>query len=766
MNHPDPARPKSLTVPLAVPLAAALGSVLAVGGVARAQTTPEAPRQPAQLTPIAVEGQADAPYKVEQSSNSKFTAPLVDTPKSVTIIPQELINSTASSTLVDALRTTPGITFGAGEGGNPLGDRPFIRGYDAQASTFIDGLRDIGATSREVFNLEQIEVTKGPDGAYGGRGGAGGSLNLISKTAKAENFVSGSLGLGTDNYKRGTVDGNWRLGDNAAFRLNAMAHDADVPGRDAVDVSRWSIAPTLTLGLNSPTRVILSYYHMQTDDLPDSGIPFRYGTAASIPAGVTEISPVSVNRHNFYGLANSDFRKTRSDIATARIEHDFDNGLHIRNTTRYTDATQRYVYTQPDDSQGNVNRGLVWRRANTRNSDTDSIANQTEIYGKKELFGVEHSFTTGVEFSREESHVGSYIINTRGAGSGAANACAVGSGAVSGYNCASLYNPNPNDPWTGTITPGDKTVTARVTSASIYGFDTIKWSDQWLTNIGLRVDDYRTRYNNTAGTTPQGTNARRDDTLFNYQLGLIYKPAPNGSVYASYATSSTPVGSNLTEGAGDNGITPGRGNVGLNAADLAPEKNKSLEFGTKWNLLNNNLAVNAAVFRIETTNARVTNPDNTYSMSGGRSINGFELGASGNITNKWQVFGGYTFLKSKITDNGPVLANQGAVGQEFPNTPEHSFSLWSTYNVLPDLSIGGGAFYTGKQYGSAAAVRRYIPGALRFDAVATYRINRNLTAQLNVLNLTNKFYYTSTYSTHYASVGNGRAAIASLNFRY
>ena len=748
-------------------LAAAIGGTLAFCATAHAQTPASAPNRPAQLAPIAVEGQAEATYKTDQSASAKFTAPLVDTPKSLTIIPQELINSTASSTLVEALRTTPGITFGAGEGGNPLGDRPFIRGYDAQASTFVDGMRDIGATSREVFNLEQIEVTKGPDGAYGGRGGAGGSINLISKTAKAENFTAGSIGLGTDNYKRATVDGNWRLGENAAFRLNAMAHDADVPGRDAVDVSRWGIAPTLTLGLNSPTRVTLSYYHMQTNDLPDSGIPFKYGTAANIPAGVTQISPVDVNRHNFYGLANSDFRKTKSDVATARVEHDLDNGLTIRNTTRYTRAEQNYVYTQPDDSQGNVANGLVWRRANTRLSDTDSVANQTELYGKANLFGFENSFTTGFEFSREESHVGSYIINTRGSGTaGPGNSCNAGPGAASGYNCTSLYNPNPNDPWSGTITPGDKTITSRVTMASVYGFDTIKWSEQWLTNVGVRVDDYKTRYRNTAGATPQASDVARNDTLFNYQIGLIYKPARNGSIYASYATSSTPANSNVSEGSGDNGITPGRGTVGINAAQLAPEKNKSIELGTKWNLLRNSLAVSAAVFRIETTNARVTLADNTYSMSGGRNINGFEIGASGNITSKWSVFGGYTFMKSKITDNGPLVASQASIGQPFPNTPEHSLSLWSTYNILPDLSVGGGAFYTGKQFGSAAAVRRYIPGALRFDAVATYRINRNMNAQLNVLNLTNKFYYTSTYSTHYASVGNGRAAIVSLNFKY
>ena len=302
-----------------------------------------------------MQGEAYTPYDVKESG-SKFTAPLLA--KSVQVIPQEVIQNQAASSLTDVLRNSPGITFGAGEGGNPLGDRPIIRGYDAQASTYVDGMRDIGATSREVFNLEQVEVVKGSDGAFGGRGGAGGSVNLISKTAKAEDFTAASLGIGTDSY-RGTMDSNWQLGETA-FRLNAMYHDADVAGRDMVNNSRWGVAPTITFGLNSPTRVTLSYYHMQTDDLPDGGIPYAYPSTKvkrdGSYMGVSRTGPADVNRKNFYGLA-SDYRKTTSDMGTIGIEHDFSDRLTLRNMTRYTYSTQKYVWTQPDDSQGNVLNG-------------------------------------------------------------------------------------------------------------------------------------------------------------------------------------------------------------------------------------------------------------------------------------------------------------------------------------------------------------------------------------------------------------------------
>ncbi|GAA5236899.1 TonB-dependent siderophore receptor [Verticiella sediminum] len=733
------------------PLAAAMGCTLLAFSSVHAQTAAPV----STLSPIRVEAQAPADYGTETSASIKYTAPLVDTPHTVTVIPRAVIDDTASTTLVEALRTTPGITFGAGEGGNPLGDRPFIRGYDAQASTFVDGMRDIGATSREVFNLEQVEVSKGPDGAYGGRGGAGGSLNLISKTPRAENFTNASLSLGTDAYKRATVDGNWKLSDTAAFRLNAMGHDANVPGRDKVDNRRWGIAPSLSLGLGTPTRATFSFYHLKTDDLPDSGIPFQYGTAASIPAGVTEVRPVDVDRHNFYGLTNSDFRETRSDIGTFRLEHDLAQDLTVRNTLRYTNSAQDYIWTQPDDSQGNVNNGLVWRRANTRTSRIDSLANQTEIFGKRTLGGMQHSFTAGVELSREKGESGSYTV-ARGSGSGAANACANGVGAVSSYNCTSLYDPNPDDPWTGAITRGERSTENRTTTKSVYAFDTVTLTDQWLVNLGLRVDDYDTRYR-----TPT-TSVDRDDTLFNYQAGVIYKPATNGSIYLSYGTSSTPSNATLGEGSGY-GITPGRGNVGLNAADLAPEKTRSVELGTKWNVFDEKLALSAAIFRLDTTNARVTLPDNTYAMAGKRRINGLELGFAGNVTQQWQVFGGYTLLDSEVRDDG---TNSAAAGQPFPNTPKHSASLWTTYAITPDISVGAGAFYVGKQYGSNAAVRRMIPGYVRYDAMAAYRINPNLDLQLNILNLTNKYYFTSTYSTHYASVGAGRAAILSLNAKY
>ena len=162
-------------------------------------------------------------YKVDTASSPKYTAPLRDTPRSITVVPQQVIKDTGATSLQDALRMVPGVTFGAGEGGNPQGDRPFIRGFDAQGDTYLDGVRDTGSQTREIFAIENIEVSKGPNSAFGGRGSAGGSLNLVSKAPKENDFLDAGFTYGSDQTRRYTLDVNRKFLDTAAFRLNLMS---------------------------------------------------------------------------------------------------------------------------------------------------------------------------------------------------------------------------------------------------------------------------------------------------------------------------------------------------------------------------------------------------------------------------------------------------------------------------------------------------------------------------------------------------------------
>jgi catecholate siderophore receptor len=300
-------------------------------------------------------------YKVDRMSSPKATAPLVDTPKSITVISRQVLEDTNSTTLSEALRTVPGITMGAGEGGNPLGDRPFIRGSDSQASTYMDGVRDIAAQTRETFDVDAIEVTKGSDSVTNGSGNGGGSINIVSKAPQAKRFVKVDGSLGNADYKRVTVDVNQPINDFIGVRVNGMYHDQGVAGRDAIWQKRWGIAPTIKFGMSGPTSLTLGWYHMHSTELPDTGIPYATTisnqTTANAQTAPLSTSPfttaqgntITRNRGAFYGLADRDFRTTNTDELTAAFEHNFESGLKLRNTARYTNTTQEYIYTQPDD---------------------------------------------------------------------------------------------------------------------------------------------------------------------------------------------------------------------------------------------------------------------------------------------------------------------------------------------------------------------------------------------------------------------------------
>jgi catecholate siderophore receptor len=717
---------------------------------------------------VEVTGAARRDVQAPVASNSdKFTAPLLDTPKSVTVIGQEVIAQTAAVSLTDALRSVPGITIGAGEGGNPVGDNVFIRGYNAQTDTYVDGIRDSGSQSREIFNLEQVEVVKGPNSAYGGRSSAGGGINLISKSAQLENFSNASVGLGTDQYRRVTGDLNRTLGDNAAFRLNVMAHEANTPGRDIVGGDRWGIAPTVSFGLNGPTKAILSYYHMSSSEIPDTGIPFN-NPFASGPnvARNGDGTPIKVARETFYGLVNRDFRDTETDIGTIDLRHDFGNNLVLRNVTRYGKSKNDFVWTQPDDSKGNVVLyGTVWRRANTRVTDTETMANATSLSGKLATGGIKHSFNTGVEISRESTERSAYLF-TPGTNNPLTNTftCPT-SGAATLYNCTTTNNPNPYDPWVYTRSVSPALTRVKTNTRAVYGFDTIEFNPQWMLNLGLRWDAFKTALDTMAGPTTAATRARVDTSFTTYQAGLVYKPSTNGSIYVSYATSATPPGND-----GGDGLDA----LTVAVQNLQPQESKNFEVGTKWEVLNSRLSLNAAVFKSEMNNARVTAPDGTTQNVGRKELKGLELGFSGKLTNAWQVFGGYTYLDGVVADNGylnvgttaaPVYVVSPYNGNVFPTTPKHSASLWSSYAFNKSFNAGLGMNYVDRVYANINNTK-YAPSYTRFDAMASYTLNKNVSFQLNVQNLGDKLYFDRVSSPHYAGVGPGRSASLTANLKF
>ena len=713
-------------------------------------------------TSITGQEQDQTSYQVEKASSQKYTAPLVDTPRSVTVVPQQVLKDTAATSLQDALRTVPGITFGAGEGGNPQGDRPFIRGFDAQGDTYLDGVRDTGGQSREIFDIESIEVSKGPNSSFGGRGSAGGSLNLVSKTPQARDFTNGGFTYGSDQTRRYTLDVNRQfLDDSAAFRLNLMSHEQNVAGRDAVNYDRWGVAPSLTFGLGTPTRVNLSYYHMESNDLPDSGIPYGYGSATTT-THVHDKPTDGGDSSNFYGLKDRDFRKTRADISTISVEHDLNDNMTLKNTLRHGSTGQDYVLTQPDDSKGNVNKyGTVWRRANARVSTTTTTTNQTDLFGSFQALGFKHSYSTGLEFTGEETRVSGYTITPNA--NPTPNGCLPGMVGNSGGSCTSLGNPNPDDAWTGSVERNYMGTNTKATSRAAYVFDTIELDPKWLLNVGVRYDTFDTEANTNA--TTGRTKVKDDSQFFNWQAGLVWKPVENGSIYASYATSASPAGGLVGEGADGNPLS-----AGAATSDLKPEETVNYELGTKWDMFHDRLSLTAAVFRTEKKNTRILVDALTYENGGESRVDGLELSASGKLTDQWQVFAGYSYLKSELVDpglngrNGVVSAGSNK-GNQMPNTPKNTFSLWTTYDVTPKLTLGGGAFYVDEVYGDAGNTV-YVPSYTRYDAMASYKLSKNVDLQLNVQNLTDKTYYDKAYAAHFANQAAGRTAMLTTSFHF
>lgn len=713
-------------------------------------------------------------YKVDAVQSAKFTAPLLNTPKSVVVIPKQVLQDTQATTLSDALRTVPGITLGAGEGGNPNGDRPFIRGFTSESSIYVDGVRSATSQNREIFAVEQVNVIKGSSSALGGGGSTGGSINLTTKVAHQGDALEGTVSGGTDNYARITLDANKDFGNGIAGRVAVLGHQNEKPGQtDGAEYKRAGIAPSIALGLGTANRAVLSYYYLKTDDLPDSGIPYNNPFALSSANAVLNGNgkPVSAPQGTYYGWRDRDFQKQENQIGTLKLDHDFNDALTVSNIAVWSNSKNDYAWTQPDDSKGNTVKDKVWRRANSRITDTDTFNDQLSLTGKLNTGLLKHSFNAGVEYSKQESERGSYtgFSNSGKPILGADdpktpvndNACVLGIGAASNGWCTSLTNPNPQDVWVDRLVANKRVLHIDTETTGVYFLDNIELNSKWLLDLGVRWDQFNTNMLNYATRITFSS----DTDFFNYQAGLTYKPVDNGSIYASYATSANPVG-----------VDAGDGSENINAANkhLKPEEIRTMEIGTKWDFLDKKLNATAAIFRTEKTNTRALDVNGNTQNIGETRVDGIELGLTGNLTEQWAVFAGYSYLDSELVDGGAINMGTTAApkyvagaynGHQVPNVPKNSASLWTTYQVLPQLTLGAGVFGVDKVYGNTANTK-YVPGYTRYDGMAQYMVNKNVNLQLNVNNLSDKRYFNKAYTSHYTTEADGRNAILSLNFKY
>lgn len=727
----------------------------------------------AELPEVAVKSSKEVEtFKADESANTKFTKPLLDTTQTVQVIKKELLRDQGAYSLTDALRNTPGITMQLGENGNTsAGDTFSMRGFNASNQLFVDGIRDLGAVTRDVFNTEQVEVVKGPSGADIGRGAASGYVNLITKLPTLTNSNFATVGYGTANRKRATIDMNQVLSDTIAVRLNGLITEGNVPKRDEVDNQNFSIAPSIAFGLGTDARGYFYSQHIRQDNTPDGGIP-SIGMRGFYNDPTTSAANTGskVDRSNFYGSKN-DYERVDADMFTAKLEYDLSDQTTIRNTTRYgrssIDRMMTGINTITAPLASNPSTWTLSRSRQRVDRDDEILINQTSLNTIFDIAGFKNSFTGGIEFIHERQ-------KNKGFGTAATTTSGIPHSATVNTP-ANLYDPNDSDLLGKPYANGANT-DGRTSTMAIYAFDTIDLNDQWQVNGGVRFERYDTRATGTS-ISPAGRNVPAvttlvpfslsdSDNLSSYKAGILYKPATNGSVYLSYGSSYTPPASANFALSAD----PDNQNSGA----LDPQKTENLELGTKWNLLNDQLNVTAALFRTENDKQTSFDPVTTQATQMGKTrVTGYELMAVGNLTEYWQISAGLTKLNAKSLDQN----SQNSSGVVSTSTgvrwiPEYSATLWTQYSYN-DFTIGGGARYMGEQkrlITTESAATENMPSIQSytvFDAMIAYAVNKNVNLRLNVYNIFNKEYInTLNNSGARVQMGLPRAAMATAEIKF
>ncbi|WPO48772.1 TonB-dependent siderophore receptor [Pseudomonas sp. S1Bt23] len=696
-----------------------------------------------QLDNIKVEAEQPG-SRTERSASAKYVAPLLDTPQTITVVPPKLIQEQQALSLRQVLSNVSGITFNAGEGGGGSGDSINIRGFSANSNMQIDGLRDSAQTNRsDTFNVEQVEVIKGPNSVFGGAGTTGGSINVVSKQPKNQAFTRLGGSLGSDNYYRLTLDSNQPLegvGQDSAVRINLMGHQNDVPGREKIDRERWGLAPSLRLGFSDATRLTLSAFHQSDDNLPDYGVPALDGKKLA-----------GVKRDAYFGWKNLDKEEIEQNAFTADFEHDFNDQLRLQNLTRYSRTARDTVVSASHVNTSGVPAGRyrpAGPQAYGRDATTEMWINQTNLIGDFEFAGMRHDLVAGLELSRETLDLKTYNHGL--------------STALYPRNGYALGSPPGR--WNGPVNKATSGYTeTTLKGQAYYLFDNIALSERWDLNLGLRYDKIKGDVDKYSASHVKSDSLASDTNKASTRTGLVFKPTENGRIYAAWGNSFNPSAENLASTGG--GLSKGN-------QDLAPEKNETWELGTKWELLDKRLELDAALFRVEKSNARETMADGSTQLAGKQRVQGVEVGVTGHVSEQWDVFANYTFLDSEILNAANTASGIARKGQALGNTPPRSLNLWTTYELPAGWTLGYGARYVSERNVSSST-RAKLDAYWVHNAMLGYKVNHNLDLQLNVNNLFDKDYVErvrqqsgSTTRSSAIEYGDARAAIMSATYTF
>lgn len=664
----------------------------------------------ANCSPVASGGLAQVTVQgVRSLLHDKLSEDLETTPQSISVVAAPLMSAQADNRLEDALRNVPGITLNAGEGA-ARGDSVNLRGFSAFNDFFLDGIRDAAVYSRDSFDLESVEVVKGPSAVLFGRGSTGGAINQVTKGPLPTDFANVDAQLGTNALYRTTADLNAQLPGHTGVRLNLMGESSAIAERDQARNRRFGIAPALSLALGEQDSLTLAYLHQQENDIPDVGMPFVDGRPAPIPP---------VPRAADFGLA-SDRSSAFDDIFTARYRHAFNNNLSLADTLRYANYQFGYQFDSPNFGGRPPAPGEPLSSLLIGRDAPDSAGLQTNLDDQIDLTAhfatgfLRHALVTGIELARQSSSIDRYVNPFD------ENNAWVPETSLLAPN---PYQARPSEPVasiTDTLAP----------SGGLYLIDTMSFNPYIDLVAGARYDYFSADYHQRS--LASGTLLRLSELnrVGSPRAALLIKPTPRQTYYFSYGTSFDPSAEALT--------------LTTRTADLGPVKAHSYELGAKTELRGGALLLTGALFRTEVDNAQTNDPDNPTItvLNGNERVEGFEFGATGYLTPHWELYSGYTYLDGRTLASGTVAD----VGKVMANTAHDALTLWTEYELAGGWELGTGGNWLSGRYADSAE-RAYVPGYVTWNAMAAYRLSPRASLQLNGLNLLNRLYFDGLYYT-------------------
>ncbi|MBR7800705.1 TonB-dependent receptor [Undibacterium fentianense] len=695
-------------------LPAAILSILSLPVLAQQNTTSP---QETKLPEVQIVGAGEQKYVSKISSTATKTDTLLrDTPQAITVVTKELIKDQAMQSMADAIRYVPGVVTAQGEGNR---DTAVFRGNSSTGDFFVDGIRDDVQYYRDFYNIESVEALKGSNAMIFGRGGSGGIINRVTKQAQWSPVREATLTLGSWNNRRATADVGQALDQNLAFRVTGMVENSD-SYREGVSIKRHGINPTFAIRAGQNTSVVLGYEHFKDERTADRGIPSYQG------------KPLNIDSQVFFGNAALSPTSSRVDAFTALIDHDLGNGFSLRNRTRYADYDKFYQ----NIFSGAVNSSATSVSLSAYNNATQrkNLFNQTDLSFEIQSGTIKHKLLAGLELGQQTTD---NLRNTGYFPSVSTNANSISVPLSNPYTNNVVFRQSATDANNHGV----------ATTVGIYAQDQMEFSPEWQAIIGLRRDSFGVDFTNNR----TGEKINVTDTPVSPRAGLIYKPATEISLYASYSLAFAPrAGDQLSSLTASN-------------KTFDPEEFKNLELGAKWDV-NPDLSLSAAIYQLDRSNVAITDPsDSTKSiLIDGQRTKGVELAINGKLAANWNIMGGYAYQDAKIKR---TLSATALAGATLAQVPTHSASVWNRYDFSRQWGVAAGLVYRGAIYPSTDNTVE-LPGFTRIDAALFYKWDKTVQVQMNIENLGDKKYYASANSNNNITPGSPRAFKLGIHFKY